>query len=209
MEMGDYVHSSEFEGITVFWVFWTFHAKGQQLKKKNYVDGGKLKLFVLKKLLESQPPGCFLHPWPLLLLFPDATNSHRKSSWNFSGHFKPEGWYGGSDHSCHSHSSYGIYGAEPQVWSHQKKQEIHILFCALLSLQGKSSRKFCHTWPFIPASSWGPRREELVGSPWWIRAGTEDFLENLKATPFLQSFISLWRLTMMVTYVALIPLICS
>ena len=48
MEMGDYVHSSEFEGITVFWVFWTFHAKGQQLKKKNYVDGGKLKIFVLK-----------------------------------------------------------------------------------------------------------------------------------------------------------------
>ena len=34
MEMGEYVHSSEFEGITVIWVFWTFHAKGQQLKKK-------------------------------------------------------------------------------------------------------------------------------------------------------------------------------
>ena len=49
MEMGEYVHSSEFEGITVIWVFWTFHAKGQQLKKKkNYVDGGKLNLFVLK-----------------------------------------------------------------------------------------------------------------------------------------------------------------
>lgn len=52
----------------------------------------------------------------------------------------------------------------------------------------------------FPASSWGPRREELMGSPWWIRAGTEDFLENLMATPFLQSFISLWRLTMMVTF---------
>lgn len=143
-------------------------------------------------LLESQPPGCFLHPWPLLLLFPDATNSHRKSQWNFSGHFKPEGRYGGSDQGCHSHSSCGIYGAEPQAWLHQE-QEIHILFWALLSSQGKS------TLPFVPASSWGPRREELVGSPWWIRAGTEDFLENSTATPFLQGFISLWRLTMMVT----------
>ena len=30
MEMGKYVHSSEFEDITIIWVFWTFHAKGQQ-----------------------------------------------------------------------------------------------------------------------------------------------------------------------------------
>ena len=37
IEMGEYVHSSEFEGITIIWVFWTLHAKGQQVKKN--VDG--------------------------------------------------------------------------------------------------------------------------------------------------------------------------
>lgn len=155
----------------------------------------------------------FCSPWPLLLLFPDATNSHRKGWWNFSGHFTPGRLIWGLL-GCRSHSSHRIYGAEPQLWLHQKEHKVHILFWALLSLQQKSSRKFCYA-ESAPHSSQhlGPRREELAGSPWWIRRGTADFLEILQGHT-LPPKLSLWTLTMStldgdIRNVALSPLICS
>lgn len=71
----------------------------------------------------------------------------------------------------------------PGLWLSQERQETQIPCWALLPRKEKSSSKFHRTEcvRVIPAGPQGPHppSEELLDSPWWIRAATADSLQNL------------------------------